>query len=163
MLPLSEQLIYYIMSSRFCQALFSIFFFDSFKCQTFRSSMMENRVFGFVEPFLRFPPLPSRGQLIYITTPVPVCQHLFSTFFVFFFFGETEPPLYVKEREPKAPARRVHRGLPLATPFFNFVPPPHKDPDSPAAAGQNSWSSSRSRFSCAGGRPHTPCRRSSPR
>ena len=58
----------------------------------FRSSMMENCVFGFVEPFLRFPPLPSRGQLIYITTPDPVCQHLFSTFFVFFFFGETEPP-----------------------------------------------------------------------
>jgi hypothetical protein len=45
--------------------------------------MMENCVFGFVKPFLRFPPLPSRGQLIYITTPDPVCQHLFSTFFVF--------------------------------------------------------------------------------
>ena len=59
-------------------------FFDSFKCQTFRSSMMENCVFGFVKPFLRFPPLPSRGQLIYITTPDPVCQHLFSYFFDFF-------------------------------------------------------------------------------
>ena len=73
---------------------------------------------AFVKPFLRFPPLPSRGQLIYITTPDPICQHLFSTFFVFFFFGETEPPLYVKEREPKAPARRVHRGCPSQPPFL---------------------------------------------
>ena len=81
-----------ILSSTFFN-LFSIFF----KRRTFLSSMMENRVFGFVKPFLRFPPLPSRGQLIYITTPDPVCQHLFSTFFVFFFFGGLLPPFFVRK------------------------------------------------------------------
>ena len=92
--PLGTAYLLYHVAQILSSTFFNLFF-DSFKCQTFRSSMTENCVFGFVKPFLRFPPPPSRGQLIYITTPAFICQHLFSTFFVFFFFGETEPPLYV--------------------------------------------------------------------
>ena len=99
-----------ILSSTFFQS-----FFDSFKCQIFRSSMMENCVFGFVKPFLRFPPLPSRGQLIYITTPVPVCQHLFSTFFVFFFRGITSPLLC--EKSPYFSQRNKKKKLDTPLPF----------------------------------------------